>query len=62
MNVYRVTFQYEKNGFYHANIAVSDSKENVIKHYSDRVLVNVSNGFDYDLETAERKGMPIVHC
>lgn len=56
---FSVSFQYSAN-VYCTNIAHAESVEDVERHYSKYGRVDVSDSTDYDIETARKKGMPIV--
>ena len=56
---YKVSFKYSENVFC-SNIAHADSMEAVEAHYSKYPWFNVDDCLDYELESAKRKGMPIV--
>lgn len=56
---YSVTFKYSEN-VYCTNIARAESVKAVEEHYSKYEWVDVRECDQYDVETARRKGMPIV--
>lgn len=56
---FNVSFQYSNNA-YCTNIAHAESVEDVERHYSKYGWVDVSDSTDYDIETARKKGMPVV--
>ena len=56
---YYVNFQYSENVFC-ANIAHAESAEAVENHYSKYNWCYVQDATDYQVETARRKGMPII--
>ena len=56
---YKVNFQYSEN-VYCANIAIAENVDDVRAHYAKYAWVNVSDAADYEVETAKKKGMPVV--
>ena len=57
-NIYLVSFKI--GSFYHSNIALAETAEDVRAHYSEYTEVSVSDGNEGDLREAERKGKPII--
>lgn len=59
-NYYHVSFKYSENTFC-ANIAHAETPEDVHAHYSKKYdWVAVTPAAPIDVESAQRKGMPIV--
>lgn len=56
---YKVSFKYSES-VYCSNIAHAESREDVEAHYSRYEWVSVEEAAAYEVETAQRKGMPIV--
>ena len=56
---YCVSFQYSEN-VYCANIAHAETVEDIKAHYSKYEWVSVTDCKGYELENAQRKGMPII--
>lgn len=56
---FTVSFEHSEN-IYCTNIAHSETVADVEAHYSKYAWVNVKPAADYEVETARRKGMPIV--
>ena len=56
---FAVSFKYSE-GVYCSNIAHAETAEAVNAHYSKYEWVSVIECEDYEVETARRKGMPIV--
>lgn len=56
---FSVSFKYSESVFC-ANIAHAETAESVKAHYSKYEWVSVSECSEYELETATRKGMPVV--
>ena len=59
MNIYRVTFKYSEMT-YCTNVALAENEEAVKEHYSKYNEVFVKDGSEYDLNEAQKKGMPII--
>ena len=59
---FNVSFQWFDTTTYCANIAHAENEKAVEKHYLTKGHkdINVSKCNEYDIETARRKGMPIV--
>lgn len=58
---YYVSFQYS-DSVYCANIAEAQNVADVERHYSKYSWVKVSEAQQCEVETAKKKGMPIVKC
>lgn len=56
---FTVSFKYSES-VYCSNIAHAETAEAVNAHYSKYEWVSVGGCEDYEVETARRKGMPIV--
>lgn len=56
---FAVSFKYSES-VYCSNIAHAETAEAVNAHYSKYEWVSVRECEDYEVETARRKGMPIV--
>lgn len=59
MKAYRVSFQYSEST-YCTNIARAEAVEDVEKYYSKYEWVSIKEAYEWDVEEAERKGMPII--
>lgn len=59
MKNYKVSFQYSENVFC-TNIVIAENENDVNKEYSKYAWVSIKEASNYDVEEAERKGMPIV--
>lgn len=59
MKAYRVSFQYSERT-YCTNIARAEAVEDVEKYYSKYEWVSIKEAHEWDVEEAERKGMPII--
>lgn len=57
---YKVTFRWHDTDTFCTNICVAYSEEEVKAHYSKYRDVSIRPASNYEYETAERKGMPIV--
>ena len=63
MKYYKVTFEWYGTGTWCANIAQAESQEKVFecyKKYGGPTMVTEAKA--WELEEAQRKGMPIVMC
>ena len=58
---FNVSFQYSES-VYCANIAHAETAEDVAAHYSKYEWVKITEAQDYEVESAQRKGMPVVEC
>lgn len=59
MQYYFVSFEYAESLFC-TNIAHAKSVNDVMRHYSDYNCVSVTAASDRDVESAKKKGMPII--
>lgn len=59
MKYYNVSFQYNET-IYCTNIAKTDDPEKIKAHYSKYTWYNISEATAGEVETARRKGMPII--
>lgn len=59
MKAYRVSFQYSEST-YCTNIARAEAVEDVEKYYSKYEWVSIKEAYEWDVEEAERKGMPVI--
>lgn len=59
MTYYKVSFQYSES-VYCSNIAHAENEEAVKEHYSKYEWFSVSPATEADVETAKKKGMPII--
>lgn len=58
---FNVSFQYSES-VYCANIAHAETAEDVAAHYSKHEWVKITEAQEYEVESAQRKGMPVVEC
>lgn len=59
MKYYNVSFEY-REGIYCVNLAKTDDPEKIREHYSKYAWVSISEATTGEVETARRKGMPII--
>lgn len=59
-NIYKVSWKHSEY-IYCSNIAIASNESKVKEHYADKDCLLVSNGYEYDVESAKRKGMPIIN-
>lgn len=58
--IYNVTFKWS-DGVYCSNVVVTDKGEEAIRdHYEEYENVWVTEGREYDLQDAKRRGKPII--
>lgn len=57
---YMVTFRWYDTDTFCTNICVASDEDAVREHYSKYRDVSIRPASNYEYETAERKGMPIV--
>ena len=61
MAKFRVTFRWYDTDTFCTNICIADSEDTAREHYSKKYKdVTVRPAFDYEVEDAKRRGMPIV--
>ena len=58
--MFKVSFQYSES-VYCANIVIAFNEEDVKEHYNRYSWFDIQPASEYDLECANRKGMPIVN-
>ena len=61
--MYTVTFRWYDTDTYCTNLVDADSAEAVAKHYEDKYgskPISVKQANPWDVDSAKRKGMPIV--
>lgn len=62
MKTFQATFKWYDTDTYCTNLCVAESEEEVREHYECKgcEVVSVKEAKDYEVESAKRKGMPIV--
>lgn len=60
-NYYMVSY-HAGNGIYCTNLATADSVEDIQRAYANHEQVTINPAKDYEIESAKRRGMPVVEC
>ena len=60
-NYYMVSY-HAGNGIYCTNLATAENVEDIRRAYADHEQVTINPAKDYEIESAKRRGMPIVEC
>ncbi len=58
--MYKVSFQYSEST-YCSNIVIASNEDDVREHYNSYSWFDIQPASEYDLECANRKGMPIIN-
>lgn len=61
MMYYMVSY-HAGNGIYCTNLATAESIEDIQRAYADHEQVTINPAKDYEIESAKRRGMPVVEC
>lgn len=64
MKMYSVSFKWYDTDTYCTNLSKAENEETVRNHYESKgcKVISIKTASDYEVESAKRRGMPIVVC